>query len=81
MRQLRDGLWVAELLGTQVTRVRRRVALGLQLSLGRMGYELVLSRSWIEDGLTQLLLLIGRKLGLDMDLTVRVNETTVVRIR
>lgn len=61
-----------------MTRERRLVAFGLQLSLGRMGYELVLSRRWIEGDLTQMLLLVGRQLGLDMDLTVRVNETAVV---
>lgn len=77
MRQLRYCLWVAVLFGTQVARVRKLAPFGLYLSLGGVGYELVLSSGWIEGDLTELLLLVGRQLGLDVDLAVRVNETVV----
>lgn len=78
MRQLRYCLWVAGLFGAQVARVRKRVPFGLQLPMGGVGYELVLSSGWIEGDLTELLLLVRCQLGLDVDLAVRVNEAAVV---
>lgn len=78
MRQLRYCLWVAVLFGTQVARVRKLASFGLYLPLGGVGYELVLSSGWIEGDLTELLLLVGCQLGLDVDLAVRVNETALV---
>lgn len=81
MRQLRYCLGVAMLFGNQVARVHRLVPFGLCLPLGGVGYELVLSSVWIEGDLTELLLLVGRQLRLDVDLAVRVNEATLVRIR
>lgn len=81
MRQLRYCLRVAVLFGTQVARVGRQVPFGLRLPLGGVGYELVLSSGWIEGDLTELLLLVGCQLGLDVDLAVRVNEPALVRVR
>lgn len=78
MRQLRYCLRVAVLFGTQVARVRWRVPFGLDRPLRGVGYELVLSSCWIEGDLTELLLLVGSQLGLDVDLAVRVNEAAFV---
>lgn len=63
------------LFGTQVARVRR---LAPVRPLGGVGYELVLSSGWIEGDLTELLLLVGCQLGLDVNLPVRVNEAALV---
>lgn len=78
MRQLGYCLWIAELFGTQVARVSKRVPFRLQLPLGGVGYELVLSSGWIEGDLTELLLLVRCQLGLDVDLAVRMNEAALV---
>lgn len=78
MRQLRYCLGVAMLFGTQVARVHGLVPFGLDLPLGGVGNELVLSGGWIEGDLTKLLLLVGCQLGLDVNLAVRVNEAAVV---
>lgn len=63
---------------TQVARIRRQVDFRLYLPLGRTGNELVLSRGGIESYLVQLLLLVRRQLGLNMDLPLLVNKTAVV---
>lgn len=79
MRKLGYRLWIAVLFGSQVARVSKRGPFGLQLPLGGVGYELVLSGGWIEGDLIELLLLVRCQLGgLDVDLAVRMNEAALV---